>query len=87
MFDLSLLELAVIAGVGLLIIKPEDMPQVVRGIKSALRYIRDLWSEVSDVFSLDDEPKSDTKMIKGDDGRWYESYAVDDEPEEKKPES
>ena len=84
MFDFSFAELALIAIVAVIFIGPKELPVVVRACAKALRAVRGLGREVSQMFDdlskesgLKDAAESferDIKMIKGDDGKWYEAY-------------
>ena len=48
MLDFSLSEMALIALVGILVIKPEDLPAVIRAVKGIKQKIHNLKQEVSD---------------------------------------
>lgn len=54
MFDISLLEIVVVMVVLLLVLRPEDIPGVMRGIGRTLRVIK---SYVNDITSLFDDEK------------------------------
>lgn len=94
MFDLSLGELVLIAVVVVVCIGPRELPTVLRAVAKAMRSLRSLGAEIRAAFDeLAEESgvkdlERDITMIKGDDGRFYESYDMsklptrkDDEPE------
>lgn len=80
MFDLSLAELGLIVVVAVIFIGPEELPVVIRTISKAMLSIRGVAKELRDAF--DDLSKesgvhdiaNEMRMIKGDDGKMYESY-------------
>lgn len=84
MFDLSLAELLLIVVVALVFIGPKELPVVVRAIAKALHGLRSLLSEIraafddlaeeSGVKDITKELDAQTRLIKGDDGKWYEAY-------------
>lgn len=76
MFDLSLGEILLVLVAALLCIGPKEIPAVTRSAMSFFRSLKNVMNEVKSAFSeMTDEPK--TRMIKGDDGKMYESYDVD----------
>lgn len=91
MFDLSLTELALIVVVAVVFIGPKELPAVIRAIAKAMKNLRGLARDIRGAFddlakesgvkAITDEFESDVRMIKGDDGKWYESY---DLPENRK---
>ena len=86
MFDFSLGEVALVAVVGMVFIRPKDLPVVVRAVAKVMNYFKALSKEVKDAFNevardagVDDLKQTlDTEMrlIKGDDGKFYEAYDV-----------
>ncbi len=84
MFDLSLAEIVLVVLVAVVFIGPKELPVVIRAVVKAMRYMRGLMHEVRGMFDdlaketgiADDinDLKADVKMIKGEDGKWYESY-------------
>jgi sec-independent protein translocase protein TatB len=90
MFDLSLAEVLLIVVVTVIFIGPKDLPVVVRAIAKAMRQVRSLASEVRQAFEdlgketgiqdVTDSLNEEMRMIKGDDGQFYEAYDVDKLP-------
>jgi sec-independent protein translocase protein TatB len=89
MFDLSFAELALIVIVAVIFIGPKDLPVVLRALSKAMRYMRHLGRELKQAFDdLSRESgiadiERDMRLIKGDDGKLYESYDLPrDKPHE-----
>lgn len=92
MFDLSLGEVILVAVVALVFIGPNELPAVVRGIAKIMRSLTSLAHEIRSAFDdmakesgvkdMVDEFEGDVRMIKGDDGKWYEAYDVPDATKE-----
>jgi sec-independent protein translocase protein TatB len=86
MLDFSFAEIALIVIVAVIFIGPKDLPVVIRAISKALRAMRSLANEIRKAFEeIGDESglketaeefKSGVKMIRGDDGKMYESYQL-----------
>lgn len=86
MFDLSLGELALVIIVTVIFIGPNELPVVIKAVAKAMRGIRSLMRELHKAFdditreSGLDEAANDisreVRMIRGDDGKMYESYDV-----------
>lgn len=86
MLDVSFSELLLIVVIGVVFLRPKDVPVVVRAVAKAMKTIRDFTHEVRQVFdditreAGADEIKTtleaEVNMIKGDDGRLYESYSL-----------
>lgn len=91
MFDLSLAELLLIVVVAVVFIGPKDLPIVVRAIAKFMSNLRGFSHEIKAAFddlakesgvsdikeTLDAEMRMpEILMIKGDDGKMYESYHV-----------
>ncbi|MEZ5690979.1 MAG: hypothetical protein R3D71_04860 [Rickettsiales bacterium] len=87
MFDLSISEILLVAIIGIVFIKAEDLPVVMKSVVSAIRKLRSFADEIRRTFSeisreagiedMEKEINADIKMIKGDDGKYYESYSID----------
>lgn len=85
MFDLSFAELALVAVVAALFIGPKELPVVVRTVGKFFMQIKKLTAELRGMFDdlstesgLKDTAhqfESEMRMIRGDDGKLYESYA------------
>lgn len=58
MFGLSLPEIFIILVVALLVIGPDKLPEVARGLGKGMRQVQRLANEVRDSFRLDDPPAS-----------------------------
>jgi sec-independent protein translocase protein TatB len=84
MFDLSFGEIALVLLVAVLFIGPKDVPVVVRAASNAYRAVRRYLREIRAAFDemaresglkdMADEFEGDVRMIRGDDGKWYEAY-------------
>lgn len=87
MFDFSLAELGLIAVVSVIFIGPDELPVVIRHVSKGLRTVRNLSKELRDAFDdlsresgvqdISKQFENDIRnpiMIKGDDGKMYESY-------------
>lgn len=84
MFDFSFAEVALIVIVAIIFIRPKDMPVIIKGAARAVRGIRSLANEVRAAFDelsresglkdAADEMHKEMRMIKGDDGKLYESF-------------
>jgi len=95
MFDISLGELILVVLVAVVFIGPKELPTVIRAIAKTLRMLKHLSNEVRKTFDdlakesgiKDEMDKMDheIRMIKGDDGNWYEAYQPKEKPEEPKP--
>ncbi len=71
--------------VAVVFIGPKELPAVLRTLAKAMRALKNVSHEIKKTFDdLAEESgiKNEIKMIKGDDGKWYESYPL---PEEQKP--
>jgi Tat protein translocase TatB subunit len=86
MFDFSFAELLLVIVVAVVFIQPKDLPVLIKAIAKVMKTLRDFSHEVKQTF--DDIAKetgiSDVKetldaemrLIKGDDGKMYESYHI-----------
>lgn len=87
MFDLSFAELALIVIVAVIFIGPKELPVVLRAVSKAFRGMRQLAGEFRKAFddlsreAGVDDIKQEMRMIKGDDGKLYQSF---DMPTDKK---
>lgn len=86
MFDLSLAEILLVVVVGVVFIGPKDLPVIVRAVAKGIKTLRGFTHEIKQAF---DEVSRDTglkdsidsiegemRLIKGDDGKLYESYEM-----------
>lgn len=92
MFDISFGELILVLAVAVMFIGPKELPVVVRAcargifrIKHFMHEVRLVMDElaeesgVSDIKrEMEEEYARDVKMIRGDDGKWYEAYDISD---------
>ncbi len=87
MLDLGLWEIIVILGVALLVIKPEDVPSIVRSLYQVIAKIKAIAAEFSTTVSDISHEVSVHEMTKiiGDDGKEYVAYEVE-KPDPKKEE-
>lgn len=84
MFDFSFLEIAVVLGIGLIVLKPEDMIEIVRFFKKTKRAIVEAGKQISD--SLDHiegvdalkKEMSDINTIIDMNGNPQRTYDIDD---------
>lgn len=79
MFDLSFAEIVLVIVVAVIFIGPKELPVVIRGLAKMMRGLRAMTRDIKKSFDdLAEESglKDDITMIKGDDGKWYESYPV-----------
>lgn len=86
MFDLSLAEIALIVVVAVIFIGPKELPVVVKAVAKMLRSMRSLardlhkaFDELTQESGLKDvkrDIEQEVRMIKGDDGKMYESYQL-----------
>lgn len=79
--ELSLGEILIIAVAAVVFIGPKDMPAVIRAVAKCLRGVRAFYNEMRKGFDdlaresgLNDVSPPDMRLIKGDDGKLYESY-------------
>jgi sec-independent protein translocase protein TatB len=90
MFDLSFAEVLLIVVVTVIFIGPKDLPVVVRAIARAMRSMRSLASELKQAFDelgkesgiqdVTDTLNEEVRLIKGDDGQFYEAHDVEKLP-------
>lgn len=92
MFDISFGELLVVAVLGVIFIGPKELPVVVRAVARAVFKFKQFMHEVRGVVDdladeagvndikreMEEEFSRDIKMIKGDDGEYYEAYDISD---------
>lgn len=88
MFDLSLGEIGLVVVAAVIFIGPKELPTVIKGIAAAMHSIRDLMHDLRGAFDdlARESGYTDTKetleneirMIRGDDGKLYESYDLSD---------
>ena len=64
-------EIILIAAISILVLRPEDLPEIASFIKRA----RSLWRAQFSHFTDDLQPES---KIQGDDGKWYAQFTLDD---------
>src|SRR5687768_8520613 len=84
MFDLSLAEIMLVVVVAVIFIGPKELPVVIRAIAKAMRSLHSLMQEIRGAFDdlakesglkdTAEEISREVQMIKGDDGKFYESY-------------
>ncbi len=84
MLDLSLGEIALVVTAAVVFIGPKELPVVVKAVARGMRSLRSLGSELTRAFddlSRESGLKETTealehemRLIKGDDGKLYESY-------------
>jgi len=84
MLDFSFAEIALIVVVAVLFIGPNELPVVIKTIGKAMRGMRGLMKEIRGIFDeisresgleeAERDVQHEITMIKGDDGKMYESY-------------
>lgn len=82
--DLSLSEILLIVVVAVVFIGPKELPAVVRAAAKGMRALRGLTRDIRKAFDelaeesgvkdVTDSINAEMRMIKGDDGNFYESY-------------
>lgn len=90
MFDLSFAELLLIIVTAVVFIGPKELPAVVRAVAKATRALRSLYNEMRKGFDdlaresglkeTADSINTEMRLIKGDDGKLYESYDISNLP-------
>lgn len=85
MFDLSLGEVLFTVMVAVIFIGPKDLPVVLRAVAKGIVSLRALSRDMRNAFDelakesgikeAADAIHDEVRMIQGDDGQWYESYA------------
>ena len=75
MLGLSWAELGIILVVALLVLKPEDLPDIIRKSSKFIRSARSMADEVTAPIRDIVREAEQVTRIKGDDGNWYETYA------------
>lgn len=88
MFDLSFSEILLIVVMGVVFIKADDLPVVIRSMANFMKTLRGFVGEIKQTFDdishetglhdVKTELDADVRMIKGDDGKYYESYDMPD---------
>ena len=77
-------ELGLILVVALLVLKPEDLPDVLRKGAKMVRGARGMMDEVTapmkEILRTVEEETAPLRKIKGDDGNWYETYMAEEKP-------
>lgn len=86
MFDFSFAELALIVVVAVVFIGPKELPVVIRAFAKAMRGMRSLMHEIrmafddlsreSGIKDAAEDIDREIRMVKGDDGNFYESYTI-----------
>ena len=76
MFDFSFAEIALVVVVAVLFIGPNELPVVIRAIRSLGKELRGVFDEIARESGLEEMAKdvNEITMIKGDDGKMYEAY-------------
>lgn len=75
MLGLSWAELGVVALVALLVLRPEDLPELIRKLVRGWRSARDMVEEVAAPIREIAREAEPLTRIRGEDGNWYETYA------------
>ncbi len=86
MFDISFAELLLIIVTAVVFIGPRELPAVARAVARAMRALRSLYNEARKSFDdlaretglkdTADAIHTEMRLIKGDDGKLYESYDI-----------
>lgn len=86
MLDLSLAEILFVIVVVVVFIQPKDLPVVVKAVAKFIKMIRDFSHDIKQAFEdiakeagVDDVKETleaEIKLIKGNDGKMYESYHI-----------
>lgn len=75
MLGLSWAELGVVLLVALLVLKPQDVPDILRKAVRAWRSAKDMAEEVAAPLREIVKETEQITRIRGEDGQWYETYA------------
>jgi Tat protein translocase TatB subunit len=75
MLGFSWAELGVVLLVALLVLKPEDLPDIIRKMAKFVRGAKSMADEVTAPIREIVRETEQVARIKGDDGNWYETYA------------
>lgn len=86
MFDFSFSELLLVIVVAIVFIQPKDLPVIIKTIAKAMRSLRGFTHEIRLAFDeitretglqeVKETLDAEMRLIKGDDGKMYESYDV-----------
>lgn len=80
MFGVSLGELAIIALVALIMMKPEDAPELIKRYRQIVGKIKNSKKEITNLIAdieSESEVNSYISHIKGDDGNLYENFDLE----------
>ena len=82
-------ELALVLVVALLVLKPEDLPDVMRKgakfVRSARGVVDEVTAPMKEILRAVEEETAPLRKIKGDDGKWYDTYMAEEKPQEERP--
>ena len=86
MFDLSLAEILLIIVVAVVFIQPKDLPVLVKSIAKAIKTLRGFSHDIKQAFEdiskesgiadAKETLDAEIRLIKGEDGKMYESYNI-----------
>ena len=86
MLDFSLAELLLVIVVSVVFIGPKDLPVIIKALSKAMNTLRGFTHEIKQAFDdisresgLHDAKETldaEMRLIKGDDGKYYESYDI-----------
>ncbi len=86
MFDFSFAELLLVIVVTVVFIQPKDFPVVIKAIAKAMKTLRGFTHDIKQIFDdisresgitdVKETLDAEMRLIKGDDGKMYESYQV-----------
>lgn len=86
MFDFSFAELLLVIVVAVVFIQPKDFPVVIKTIAKAMVALRGIMHDIKQAFDdisresgitdVKETLDAEMRLIKGDDGKMYESYQV-----------
>jgi sec-independent protein translocase protein TatB len=80
MFDLGMAEMLIVTVVAFLVVKPEELPELLRSFGKMMGKVRNMSKEFKNALddAVNETGVKDITTIIGDDGTEYETYAVTD---------
>ena len=92
MFDFSWTELAIVAIVGILVIRPADLPEIIATLSKGIRSIKNAWSELAnytediindtDLKAVQKDLELNIRHIEDAEGNLHEAYDIEQIREE-----
>ncbi len=73
MFDLSIWEVFLIVCAGVVFLKPEDLPKIIKTVSTIIKKVKSFSDEIMDLINEKEYSPKLTKII-GQDGKEYDAY-------------